>query len=44
VASKDSFGAKSQLTVGDSTYEIFRIDAVPGSATLPFTHKILLEN
>jgi aconitate hydratase len=44
VASKDSFGAKSQLTVGDRTYEIFRIDAVPGSATLPFTHKILLEN
>ena len=44
MASKDSFGAKSQLTVGDSTYEIFRIDAVPGSATLPFTHKILLEN
>lgn len=40
----DSFGARSSLTVGDATFEIFRIDAVPGSARLPFTHKVLLEN
>jgi aconitate hydratase len=30
--------------VGSASYEIFRIDAVPGSARLPFTHKVLLEN
>ena len=43
-ASVDSFGARSSLTVGDATYEIFRVDAVPGSDRLPFTHKVLLEN
>jgi aconitate hydratase len=40
----DSFGAKSDLTVGDSTYQVFRIDAVAGSDTLPFSLKVLLEN
>jgi aconitate hydratase len=44
VASKDSFGAKSDLTVGSQSYEVFRIDAVQGSDRLPFTHKVLLEN
>jgi len=44
MASKDSFGARSDLSVGDTTYEIFRIDAVDGSSRLPFTHKVLLEN
>jgi aconitate hydratase len=44
VASVNSFGAQAQLTVGGSTHEIFRIDAVPGSDRLPFTHRILLEN
>jgi aconitate hydratase len=44
VASKDSFGAKSQLTVSGRSYEIFRIDAVEGANRLPFTHKVLLEN
>ncbi|CAB4848615.1 unannotated protein [freshwater metagenome] len=44
MASKDSFGARSDLTVGDATFEIFRIDAVEGSSRLPFTHKVLLEN
>ncbi len=44
MASKDSFGARGTLTVGDATYEIFRVAAVPGADRLPFTHKILLEN
>lgn len=40
----NSFSARENLTVGGTDYEIFAIDAVPGSAKLPFTHKILLEN
>ena len=44
MASKDSFGARGTLTVGAASYEVFRIAAVEGSATLPFTHKVLLEN
>ena len=40
----DSFGSKSSLAVGEATYEIFRVDAVDGSATLPFSLKVLLEN
>lgn len=42
--SSNSFGAKSQLTVGDTTYEIFRIDSVEGAERLPFSLKVLLEN
>jgi aconitate hydratase len=44
MASKDSFGAKAQIDVAGNSYEIFRIAAVSGSATLPYTHKVLLEN
>jgi len=44
VASKDSFGARGTLSLGAASYEIFRIAAVEGSANLPFTHKVLLEN
>ena len=48
MASKDSFGAKSTLEVGDQSYEIFRLDAVTGDgldvASLPFSLKVLLEN
>ena len=40
----DSFGARSELVVDGTTHTIFRIDAVPGSQRLPFTHKVLLEN
>jgi aconitate hydratase len=40
----NSFGAKSTLEVGDKSYEIYRLDAVPGSERLPFSTKILLEN
>jgi aconitate hydratase len=44
VTSIDSFGARGTLDVGSASYEIFRIAAVEGSARLPFTHKVLLEN
>jgi aconitate hydratase len=40
----NSFSAKQTLKVGSEEFEIFAIDAVPGSEKLPFTHKILLEN
>jgi aconitate hydratase len=40
----DSYRAAQQLTVGDQTYQIFRVDAVDGSAGLPFSLKVLLEN
>ncbi|MBX3091184.1 MAG: aconitate hydratase [Cryobacterium sp.] len=40
----NSFGAKSDLTVGGKKYEIFRLDAVPGSERLPYSLKVLLEN
>ncbi|MFM9134647.1 MAG: aconitate hydratase AcnA [bacterium] len=43
-ASRDSFGARSVLEAGGETYEIYRVDAVPGSESLPFTHRVLLEN
>src|SRR6187431_2582684 len=42
--SVNSFGAKSTLSVGDASYEIFRLDAVEGSDLLPYSLKILLEN
>ncbi len=44
---QDSFGAKSTLEVGDSSYEIFRLDALQQRfdvARLPFSLKVLLEN
>ena len=44
MASLDTFGAKSQLRVGDASYEIFRIDKVDGHDRLPYSLKILLEN
>ncbi|QBR90979.1 aconitate hydratase AcnA [Nocardioides euryhalodurans] len=48
MASQDSFGAKSTLSVGDQDYEIFRLDAVEGDGldvkSLPFSLKVLLEN
>ncbi|MER7444210.1 aconitate hydratase [Micromonospora avicenniae] len=44
VASLDTFGAKTQLRVGDASYEIFKIDKVDGHDRLPYSLKILLEN
>ncbi|HEY2334873.1 MAG TPA: aconitate hydratase [Solirubrobacterales bacterium] len=43
----DSFGARSTLEAGGRSYEVFRLDALPGSfdvAHLPYSIKILLEN
>jgi aconitate hydratase len=49
--SKDSFGARGTLEVGDASYEIYRLDAVKGDgvsadavASLPYSLKVLLEN
>lgn len=44
MASLDTFGAKSELRVGDASYEIFTIDKVEGHDRLPYSLKILLEN
>ncbi|WP_288797469.1 aconitate hydratase AcnA [uncultured Arsenicicoccus sp.] len=40
----NSFGAKDTLEVGDASYEVFRLDKVEGSQTLPYSLKVLLEN
>jgi aconitate hydratase len=40
----NTFGARNTLTVGEETYEVFRLDAVAGSARLPYSLKVLLEN
>jgi aconitate hydratase len=42
--SKDSFGARGTLGVGDASFEVFRLAAVDGAAQLPYSLKILLEN
>jgi aconitate hydratase len=42
--SVNSFGAKTTLQVGEQSYQIFRLDAVEGSDSLPYSLKILLEN
>ncbi|GII76437.1 aconitate hydratase [Sphaerisporangium rufum] len=42
--SANSFGSRDTLRVGDAAYEIYRLDAVEGSARLPYSLKILLEN
>jgi aconitate hydratase len=47
VSSKDSvnsFGARDTLKVGDQSYEIYRLDAVPGTEKLPYSLKVLAEN
>ncbi|WP_083968802.1 aconitate hydratase [Janibacter melonis] len=42
--SANTFGAKGELSVGDASYEIFRLAQVEGSQTLPYSLKVLLEN
>lgn len=44
MASINSFGARDTLAVGDKNYEIFKISEVAGSARLPYSLKVLLEN
>src|SRR5438874_6070597 len=42
--SDNSFGARASLTVGGREFTIYRLDAVDGSARLPYSLKVLLEN
>ncbi len=44
MASTNSFDAHGTLEVGDQSYEIYRLAAVEGSETLPYSLKVLLEN
>ncbi|KQS97098.1 aconitate hydratase AcnA [Cellulomonas sp. Leaf395] len=44
MSSVDSFGSKGTLEVGDASYEVFRLSAVPGVERLPFSLKVLAEN
>ena len=44
MASLNSLGARDTLRVGGVDYEIYRIDAVAGASTLPFSLKVLVEN
>ncbi|MGO8887132.1 MAG: aconitate hydratase AcnA [Streptosporangiaceae bacterium] len=38
------FGGRAALQVGDTSYQIHRLDGVAGAGDLPFSLKILLEN
>jgi aconitate hydratase len=40
----NSFGSRAALKAAGQQYEIYRLDALDGSARLPFSLKILLEN
>lgn len=42
--SENSFGARDTLKVGDKSYEIYRLDAVPNTEKLPYSLKVLAEN
>ena len=42
--SVNSFGARDTLEVGENSYEIYRLDAVPGAEKLPYSLKVLAEN
>ncbi|NHA69617.1 aconitate hydratase AcnA [Phycicoccus flavus] len=44
MASTNSFDAHGTLEVGEQSYEIYRLRAVEGSETLPYSLKVLLEN
>jgi len=40
----NSFGARATLQAGGTPHAIYRLDAVQGSRTLPYSLKVLLEN
>jgi len=42
--SQDSFKANGTLSAGGQTVDVFRISAVEGAETLPYSLKVLLEN
>ncbi len=43
-SSLNSFEAHDTLEVGDNSYEIYRLDTVPGTEKLPYSLKVLAEN
>ncbi|MDR0482190.1 MAG: aconitate hydratase AcnA [Cellulomonadaceae bacterium] len=44
MTSVNTFGSQSTLSVNGQDYEIFRLDAVPGTQRLPYSLKVLAEN
>ncbi|MDI3315033.1 MAG: aconitate hydratase AcnA [Mycobacterium sp.] len=42
--SVNSFGARATFTIDDTSYQIYRLDAVAGLARLPYSLKVLAEN
>ena len=42
--SLNSFNSRGPLAVGSETYDIYRLDAVPGLSRLPYSLKVLAEN
>lgn len=44
MSAPDSFGSRSTLDVGDRSYTIHRLDALPGTDRLPYSLKVLAEN
>ena len=42
--STNSFDAHGELNVGDASYEVYRVSAVEGHESLPYSLKVLLEN
>jgi aconitate hydratase len=42
--SANSFSSRAALRAGEASHDIYRLDAVQGSESLPFSLKILLEN
>jgi aconitate hydratase len=43
-SSLNTFQARDTLKVGDNSYQIYRLDAVPGTEKLPYSLKVLAEN
>ena len=43
-STRNTFGAQADLSVGGRSYQIYRLDALPGAARLPYSLKVLLEN
>ena len=43
-SSTNSFGALGKLSVGDDSYEFYRLAAIDGAGRLPYSLKVLLEN
>ncbi|MGL5928359.1 MAG: aconitate hydratase AcnA [Dermatophilaceae bacterium] len=44
MASTNSFDAHGTLEVGETSYEVYRVAAVEGSESLPYSLRVLLEN